>query len=156
MRPCTGETKPVLSATKGNLNYEISEAYRRNIEWAEKNDLCWAYRFFHEQLFWSGQPTLVCSWLGLCSRQGLFRRAEYSGGQWATFTTSDGKVVRSVETTAMYDDWRGLVNAGNLARAQKFVEEFVAAQCLALYRKAVLEDSEGGEPADCKRRKTRA
>jgi hypothetical protein len=73
--------------------------------------------------------------------------------QWVTFTTADGKVVRSVETTAMYDDWRVLVNAGNLASAQKFVEEFVALECLALYHEAVREDSEGGEPADCKRRR---
>ena len=159
MRPCTGETTFVLSATKGNLHSEMIAAYRRNIDWAKKNPSSWAFEFFHEQLYWSWQPTLICSWLGLCSRQGLFRRAEYphdSGAQWATFTTADGKVVRSVETTAMYDDWRVLVNAGNLASAQKFVEEFVALECLALYHEAVREDSEGGEPADCKRRKTRA
>ena len=129
------------------------------MEWAEKDPSRWPYRKFHWQLFWSCQPTLLCSWVGLCSRQGLFRRAENpldSGVQWATFTTADGKVVRSVETTAMYDDWRVLVNAGNLASAQKFVEEFVALECLALYHEAVREDSEGGEPADCKRRKTRA
>ena len=132
------------------------------MEWAEKDQSRWAYRKFHWQLFWSCQPTPLCSWLGLCSRQGLFRRAENpldSNAQWATFTTANGKVVRSVETTAMYDDWRGLVKAGNLASAQKFVEEFVAAQCLALHREAVREDSEGGDPADCnlkRRRLTRA
>jgi len=133
------------------------------MKWVAENHSSWPHRFFHEQLFWSCQPTLLCSWLGLCSRQGLFRRAAAAaaaaenpldpGRQWVTFTTADGKVVRSVETTAMYDDWRGLVNAGNLARAQKFVEEFVAAQCLALHREAVRAASEGGDPASCKRRK---
>ena len=88
--------------------------------------------------------------LGLCSRRGLFRRPDVCpDSQWASFTTADGKFVRSVETTPMFQQWRGLVNARDLASAHQHVENFVGAQCLALYEQA----SEGGATASCKRRK---
>ena len=89
--------------------------------------------------------------LGLCSRRGLFRRPN-GCGQWVSFTTADGKFVRSVETTPMFQQWRDLVNAGDLASAHQHVENFVGAQCLALYTQA----SEGGATASGKRRKLSA
>ena len=49
----------------------------------------------------------------------------------------------------MFQHWRDLVNAGDLASAHQHVENFVGAQCLALYDQA----SEGGATASCKRRK---
>ena len=53
----------------------------------------------------------------------------------------------------MFEHWRGLVNARQLEDAQKYVEDFVAAQCLALHQQAVRAASEGGATASCKRRK---
>jgi hypothetical protein len=72
--------------------------------------------------------------------------------QWVSFTTADGKFVRSVETTPMFQQWRDLVSARDLASAQQHVENFVGAQCLALYAQA----SEGGATASGKRRKLSA
>ena len=88
--------------------------------------------------------------LGPCSRRGLFRRPDVCrDSQWVSFTTADGKFVRSVETTPMFQQWRDLVNARDLASAHQHVENFVGAQCLALYAQA----SEGGATASGKRRK---
>ena len=111
----------------------------------------WAHNVFHEKLFWSCQPTtLVCSQAKPLPSTGLFRRPDgCPDSQWATFTTADGKFVRSVETTPMFQQWHGLVNARDLASAHQHVENFVGAQCLALYEQA----SEGGATASCKRRK---
>jgi hypothetical protein len=52
----------------------------------------------------------------------------------------------------MFQQWRDLVNARDLASAQQHVERFVGAQCLALFDLA----SEGGATASCKRRKLSA
>ena len=91
--------------------------------------------------------------LGPCSRRGLFRRPDGSrDSRWVSFTTADGKFVRSVETTPMFQQWRDLVNARDLASAHQHVENFVGAQCLALYAQA----SEGGATASGKRRKLSA
>ncbi len=54
----------------------------------------------------------------------------------------------------MFQQWRDLVNARDHASAQQHVENFVGAQCLALYAQA----SEGGHGATAsgKRRKLSA
>ena len=149
----TGATPlPVLvpSASIRNLHAALNREYELMMRWAAINPDCWAHKFFHEQLFWSCQPTLVCSQAKPLPSTGLFRRPDdCRDSQWATFTTADGKFVRSVETTPMFQQWRGLVNARDLASAHQHVENFVGAQCLALYEQA----SEGGATASCKRRK---
>ena len=146
----TGATLLVPSASKGNLHAALNRAYERKMRWAANNPDCWANKVFHEHLFWSCQPTLVCSQAKPLPSTGLFRRPDdCRDSQWATFTTADGKFVRSVETTPMFQQWRGLVNARDLASAHQHVENFVGAQCLALYEQA----SEGGATASCKRRK---
>jgi len=52
----------------------------------------------------------------------------------------------------MFQQWHRLVNARDLASAHQHVENFVGAQCLALFDQA----SEGGATASGKRRKLSA